>query len=285
MISSSQLIKCIAAGVAICAHGAAALAVMAPPKNVEMDGMSGAAETRLGSSFADMATGTLSAISPENTPTTPPVTPTVQSPVVPAPVPALQTPVGTTAFTPAALTPVVQHTIAKAQSTPTADTLRAFKPTARPERPIKETVKPAQPQKQSVAKTTAAKPKTHTTPRGNSTITARAGQTDGKATAKATSKGDGGQKATSGNAAASNYNGKVMRKLSRISRPRVSVKGSAIVAFKVSASGGLAGISLKRSSGSSELDRAAIKVVTRAAPFPAPPAGAQRSFNVEIKGR
>jgi protein TonB len=76
-----------------------------------------------------------------------------------------------------------------------------------------------------------------------------------------------------------------MRKLSRVSRPRVSTKGVAVVSFKVSANGAISALSLSSSSGSAELDRAALNVVQRAAPFPAPPEGAKRSFAVEIKGR
>ena len=47
----------------------------------------------------------------------------------------------------------------------------------------------------------------------------------------------------------------------------------------------LAGLSVARSSGSAALDRAALRVVQRAAPFPAPPAGAQRSFSIKIEAR
>jgi protein TonB len=58
-----------------------------------------------------------------------------------------------------------------------------------------------------------------------------------------------------------------------------------VVAFSVSASGGLAGVSIARSSGSAALDAAALRMVQRAAPFPPPPKGAQRSFSISIKGR
>ncbi|MEO0634986.1 MAG: TonB family protein [Pseudomonadota bacterium] len=43
-------------------------------------------------------------------------------------------------------------------------------------------------------------------------------------------------------------------------------------------------MSIRRSSGSAELDRAAIQMIQRAAPFPPPPPGAQRSFNMPIRG-
>ena len=76
-----------------------------------------------------------------------------------------------------------------------------------------------------------------------------------------------------------------MRALSQVRRPRVAAAGTALVAFRVAPTGALAGVSLARSSGSARLDRAALTVVRRAAPFPAPPRGAQRRFSIEIAGR
>lgn len=94
-----------------------------------------------------------------------------------------------------------------------------------------------------------------------------------------------GTSAQQGNAAVSNYPGKVMRRLSRVSRPRGVGRGTTVVAFRVSGSGGLAGASIARSSGNANLDQAALSMVRRAAPFPPPPPGAQRSFSISIKGR
>jgi protein TonB len=51
-------------------------------------------------------------------------------------------------------------------------------------------------------------------------------------------------------------------------------RGTAMVAFGVTASGGLSYASISRSSGSAALDRLAIAAVRGAAPFPQPPAGA-----------
>lgn len=87
------------------------------------------------------------------------------------------------------------------------------------------------------------------------------------------------------NAAISNYPGQVMRRIQRQRRPRVNARGGAVVSFSVSSGGGLASARVARSSGSRELDRAALALVRRAAPFPAPPAGARRNFSVEILGR
>ncbi len=91
--------------------------------------------------------------------------------------------------------------------------------------------------------------------------------------------------AQAGNVAVSNYPGQVMRKISRLRRPRVRSRGTATVAFRIAPGGGLASIRIAKSSGSAELDAAALQLVRRAAPFPKPPAGARRSFSIGIKGR
>lgn len=83
---------------------------------------------------------------------------------------------------------------------------------------------------------------------------------------------------TTGTASAANYPGQVFRKLSQTQRPRLVGRGSAQVAFSVAPNGGLAGLRLARSSGSSAIDAAALRHVRKSAPFPSPPPGAQRSF-------
>ena len=114
-------------------------------------------------------------------------------------------------------------------------------------------------------------------------IEATAGASDGKATAQATTKGQGGGKTReAGNARASNYPGQVYRKLSRVRKPKVRGRGSVTVRFSVTGSGGLGGLSVARSSGSAEIDQAALSMVRRAAPFPNPPSGAQRDFRIPI---
>lgn len=92
-----------------------------------------------------------------------------------------------------------------------------------------------------------------------------------------------GQAKVQGNAAADNYAGLVMRRLQRAKR-RASVKGVAMVRFSITPGGGLAGVSIARSSGSGKLDEIALAQVRRAGPFPAPPAGARTTFTVRIKG-
>ncbi|WP_415918962.1 energy transducer TonB family protein [Tateyamaria sp. SN6-1] len=135
-----------------------------------------------------------------------------------------------------------------------------------------------------IAKTPARTPP-RATPKGNTRKqAASAGSATGTTTATATQQGKSGAATDAGNAAASNYPGKVMRRLSRVSRPKVGSRGTAVVSFRVSGAGTIASVSIARSSGSAQLDRAALRVVQRAAPFPAPPAGAQRSFRINIQG-
>ena len=122
-----------------------------------------------------------------------------------------------------------------------------------------------------------AQPTATRQPQGNASENATAGS--------ATRQQQQTSTAATGNAAVSNYPGQVMRRISRVSRPRVGSKGTAVVAFSVASNGGVASVSLARSSGSARLDQAALSMIRRAAPFPPPPPGAQRSFSIQVKGR
>jgi len=125
-------------------------------------------------------------------------------------------------------------------------------------------------------------------PRGNSAVNARAGTSNGQQNATAAQSGSNAntsQTSAASNAAVSDYPGVVMRKISRVRRPRTRARGAAVVRFSITGGGGLSLVSIARSSGNAELDRLAVRVVQSAAPFPAPPAGARTSFSVEITGR
>jgi protein TonB len=75
-----------------------------------------------------------------------------------------------------------------------------------------------------------------------------------------------------GNAARSNYQGLVEKRLQRAkSRVRSPGRGSVTVAFTITASGGVSGVRIKGSSGDAGIDATALKVVARASPFPAIP--------------
>lgn len=69
----------------------------------------------------------------------------------------------------------------------------------------------------------------------------------------------------------------ISRAVRRIpARDRKRAERDVHIAFTVTAGGGLGGVSIARSSGSSALDSAAIAAVRRAAPFPPIPDGAGR---------
>jgi len=83
--------------------------------------------------------------------------------------------------------------------------------------------------------------------------------------------------------AANNYAGLVRARLAS-RRPRnVRRRGTAVVRFGLSRSGGVRYVKLLRSSGDKSLDSAALAAVRRASPFPRPPAGMslrQLSFSI-----
>lgn len=59
-------------------------------------------------------------------------------------------------------------------------------------------------------------------------------------------------------------------------------RGIAVIRFSLDNAGGVSGVALLASSGDVELDRESVALIGRAAPFPVPPAGVQRSFAVDI---
>ncbi len=119
---------------------------------------------------------------------------------------------------------------------------------------------------------------------GNNKQSGKAGRADGGKTGTARSAGNkekGGKKGTAGNAKVSNYPGIVRRKLRRALRyPKKArsrkIRGTTVVRFSVTGSGGIANLRVARSSGSKVLDDAALATVRRAAPFPGIPSEARR---------
>lgn len=123
-------------------------------------------------------------------------------------------------------------------------------------------------------------------PRGNANQSARTGSSSGSSNAQASAGAQrNGNANQAGNAAASNYPGKVYAKIRRTRQRGRGGRGVARVRFTVSSSGGLAGVGLAGSSGDGRVDQAALDHVRRSAPFPAPPAGAQRNFVIPIEIR
>ncbi|MEO0567162.1 MAG: TonB family protein [Pseudomonadota bacterium] len=145
------------------------------------------------------------------------------------------------------------------------------------QKPAKKAAKITKKEKKTVAKRK---------PQGNSDQNAQKGATTASKEPASTSQGRSNSNAQ-GNAAASNYPGLVKRRIDRVRRPNMSLKGTAVVAFRVANNGALSNISLSRSSGSPKIDQVALRLIQKAAPFPPPPAGARRNFSIKIdvKGR
>jgi protein TonB len=264
MIASSLPIKVVCVVVATLVVIGATAVNHAPAPVVAQQGGADAIQARMGSSFEDMAIGTLSAIAPQSF-----------APV--APVPALQA------------AEVVVATITPQPVAPAplpAPVLEKLVPTPAPEASPNRSSRPRQ-RDPVLAALAAPKQKTpaRTAPKGNAARANTNGVPTGANSANASTQGAPRQDSQTGSAAASTYPGEVMRRISRVSKPRVNSRGTAVVAFSISGSGGLAALSITRSSGSASLDSVALGVIRKAAPFPAPPRGAQRSFSINIKGR
>jgi protein TonB len=130
--------------------------------------------------------------------------------------------------------------------------------------------------------------KTTGTRKSKSEVDSKAGKQDGKVTARAASSGTVRSKTTSassGNAAAANYPGKVFAKIARTRQRNAGGRGVVHVSFHVSASGQPVRIAVSRSSGNARVDKAALAHVKRAAPFPRPPSGARTRFVIPIEFR
>jgi len=124
--------------------------------------------------------------------------------------------------------------------------------------------------------------------KGKARASTAKGEIDGSADVKTASVGGQkkGNSSAAGNAAVSNYPGKVRNKINRAKRRAPGgERGSVVVSFVVGAGGQASGIRIARSSGSGALDRAALESVQRAAPFARIPEAAGRSswaFNIPI---
>jgi len=325
MIARSRGLQVLAFGVALVAHSALAVALY-QDEPVMVEG-SGVQETALGTSFADMAAGTLTAEEPEEiTEAEPieaaqPVEPAEQAPEADQPdvaeaqrpevtepvaeaqaLAAPETPDGLLPLQPEPLEPEsaeLPETIAPdaVVAVRPEDTIEVIDPdtdvprlSKRPmlrdpalETPIKRAEAPKPKPK---PKAQPRKPAPQPTSQGNSNQNAKAGTTRGAENTKNTQQGAGNtQKRQAGNAAVSNYPGLVNRHLARVRKPSLNRRGTVRVSFSIASSGGLGGVSVAGSSGSAQLDQAAVRMIQRAAPFPRPPAGAQTRFSINIQFR
>ena len=221
----------------------------------------------------------MQAVKAEPMPVAPPPATAAQTPVLPALTP-VETPPETTSATPTitAVAPVPPVETLTAEAEDDAPRLSQRPQRRDPERAA-EAAKKAKPKPQP-------KPKPKQTTRGN----AKRDNTKGAQTAaRAGNAAQSGTRqraaAPAGNAAASNYPGQVMSRIARVGKPRVRSRGTAVIAFSIGGGGQLAGARVARSSGSAALDQAALGIIRQAAPFPRPPAGAQRNFSIQIKSR
>ncbi len=317
--ASSKLVKTIALASACAVHGAVLWSWFGKTETL-LVGSTASMEASVGNSFADMTQGTVSAeeteeiteaVTPDMTSATEPVDmadtpePTEIIEPVPTPTPVMEAPEEaqkmevTDAPLPSVVSvPAETPQVTSAQKPPVpppeatqpdvterikAQDKRIVTKSLRPKPRSPEFEKRVTPKKK-VAQAKPEKPRSQ--PRGDAQQNAQTGTDSGTSAQKQQVASVGSSRAPEvGNAAASNYPGKVMKKISRVPKPRVGTKGTSVVAFTISSAGGLSAISLARSSGSPRLDQAALHVVRKAAPFPPPPAGARRSFSIKIKGR
>lgn len=280
-----------------------ALALRGMPETVQIAGGGGADVAVQGTAFADLAQGVSAAVSPEaaslisqsvTTAAIQPASPTLAashaetqaSPTTTASASVVLPTVGS--GTPAAANKGTHSpTVAPANPMPaqavsSSEILTAIedtaprvspRPTARPDAIEQRAIRRA-------AETSPARPQPH----GNAQTNATRGSASGRTTGQTTSSGPA-QPQSAGNAAAGNYPGEVQRRIARQRLPRVRSTGVAQVSFTVAPNGSLAALGLARSSGSAELDQEAVNLIRRAAPFPPPPAGAQRSFTIPVRAR
>ena len=166
----------------------------------------------------------------------------------------------------------------------TAALIRPIEPVAKPvEKPTRKKVE--KPSKKKTAKKGN---------KGSNKKNAKQGRAEGRETGRRDSAGNskaGNRKGVAGNAAVSNYPGKVQRKLRRSVRypskaRSKKLRGTAYVRFVVDSGGQVTASGIAHSSGSKVLDAAALATVRRAAPFPKIPQAANRrswSFTVPVE--
>jgi len=128
---------------------------------------------------------------------------------------------------------------------------------------------------------TTAKPKQQRSDTGR-------GQRQSGARAASSRAGSGPQRTAPSPGQVRRYAGIVRARIARNRPSGGGRRGTAVVRFAISRSGGLRYVRLSRSSGNSTLDRAAVSSVRRAAPFPRPPRGmsaGQRTFSIPFRFR
>ncbi len=167
-------------------------------------------------------------------------------------------------------------------STPTVQTLEA----AKTQTIIQAKLEPAPKAKPKTTTTARKKPKAQPKPaHGNTKVNARKGN---KITGQEDKHGAGsGAKKTAtakvGSGALSSYKTKVLRKVARARHRSAGDRGTAYISVSISPSGTVGGVSIARSSGKSRVDRAALQMVKGAGPFGATPNGRPLSYVIKVK--
>lgn len=300
----------LAAGASILLH-LGAMAALAPREMALIAGGGEDAPTALGTSFADFAEGVLSPseaepieVDPADTlHSAPPAQ--VLTPHLPQP-DRVSLAVPLTPDQSAALLPAMSEPVKTARPPEQIPDTQPTAPTTAPEEPARtpvpeilaaapsETIKPDTNPSELAPITSRTPPprpdRTQQTrhargPQGNAARTATRGSQQDSAGQAASQAPARVQASSQGNAAASNYPGEVLRLIQRTRQARSPARGAVLVAFTVGNNGGLASVSVARSSGHAGLDQTALDHIRRAAPFPPPPAGAQRQFSFEFVGR
>jgi protein TonB len=279
MIATSYPVKALCLAMATATLVGAAQLGRTPETVLARQGSGEAAPARLGSSFEDMSIGTLTAITPQTlSPVAPTAAPQPREAVSTATAPVLPT-ASAQLSVPTAVVPLAAPVLQPLTGSENA----AASPQSSSRPKLRDPLRAAKAAPKPVPK---PEPQSRTAPQGNAARDNAKGSATGSQSANAPTQGAQTQQSNqSGTATASTYPGEVMRRISRVSKPRVNSRGTAVVAFSISGNGGLAELSIARSSGSAKLDQVALSVIRKAAPFPAPPSGAQRSFSINIKGR
>ncbi|WP_159585998.1 energy transducer TonB [Chelativorans xinjiangense] len=283
----------LALGLSGVIHAGAAVFMLPREPEVEIAGGSSIEIAMAGNAFADLSAAGTPAEMVE------PVTeaPVEATPVEPTETTAAEAPVVT------AVPPTETEAPAEAEATPDREP-----PEAEPSEPEAAEIEPAEPEETVTAMVNVPRP----TPRpdyeppketrqaavqpppvrrqaqrsagsgGRDSRDARRGSSEDGQSARANSGRTAARATAIGNAAVSNYPGKIVSRLRRALRyPRAAqrerLRGEVGVAFTVAGNGAVSGIRVVRSSGSPILDQAAVETVRRAAPFPAIPDGAGRS--------
>lgn len=144
-------------------------------------------------------------------------------------------------------------------------------PPPKPEPEVKPPVEEAKPEPRPKTEELQKKAKPEKEKREQPRKATRAGGT----TARAHSgDGTGAPRASASSGAVLGYAAAVRARVAGNKPSGAGQRGTAVVSFGVTSSGGLAFASIARSSGNASLDRLAVSAVRSSAPFPTPPAGA-----------